>query len=140
MNVPNELVGLWASRRDQQVVGQAELLPILLAAATWGDTIRGRPVIVFIDNDSARFGMISGYSPVEASARVIHATWVHLAHLGCRVWFSRVPSASNIADGPSRAHFEAVLRLGAVAREPSWRGATGHAFWKAVKRVVADDV
>ena len=134
--LPDIIVGSWADRRDQQVVGQAELLPVLLASATWGEVIRGRAVVIFIDNDSARFGMISGYSPVGASACIINAAWTHLAHLGCRTWFARVPSASNIADGPSRGQLGAVAGFGAIACEPTWRGARGNALWAAVLRTI----
>ena len=54
------LVSEWASRPDQQVIAQAELVPTLLALSTWGARLRGRPVVFFIDND--RLG--SAWCPV----------------------------------------------------------------------------
>ena len=43
-----------------------------------------------------------------------------------RVWFGRVPSHSNLADGPSRLCFEAVQKLGAVRTSVDWEGTAEH--------------
>ena len=63
----------------------------------------------FVDNESARSGLIKGSSRNEDSAKIIeefvgidlteHATF----------WFARVPSASNLADDPSRGREPQVL-------------------------------
>ena len=63
-----------ATKSDQtQVIGQAELLPILVAKTIWEEHIENRKVIYFVDNDSARLAMIKGYSPVITSLRIITA-------------------------------------------------------------------
>jgi len=104
------VVAMWmGARRDKtQVIGQAELLPVLLAKTTWPDRFANRANITFIDNDSARFGLIRGYSPILDSSRIINESWLADARLGAASWFSRVPSASNIADAPSRLDFKEV--------------------------------
>ena len=49
------------SKKDQkQVIGQAEILPIVVAKTVWKEQIRDRKVIYFIDNDSARMALIKG--------------------------------------------------------------------------------
>jgi len=88
-----------------QLIGQAELLPVLLAKLMWSDKFLNRSCIIFIDNNSARYGLIRGYSPVRESAALIHETWLVDARLGCASWYARVPTASNIADDPSRLSF-----------------------------------
>ena len=128
-----ELVGVWADRPDQQVIAQAELVPVLMAIETWCTRLRGRPVVVFIDNDAARFGLISGYSPVVASAAIISAAWAAIAKLGAYAWFARVPTVCNPADGPSRAKFAEMASLPRSRRvEPVCFERRGEEVWPAL--------
>ena len=135
------LVGIWADRRDQQVIAQAELVPTLVALSTWGQHVRGRPVVVYIDNDSARYGLISGYSPVLASASLISTIWGLLAQLRAAAWFARVPTVCNPADGPSRGRFDEMNKVkGARLVSPSFLGARGPTMWSAIARRLGSEV
>ncbi len=62
-------------------------------------------VICFIDNDAVLASMIKAGSPndVMQSAASSVAT-IGVTH-DLRLWFERVPSYSNPADGPSRGSF-----------------------------------
>ena len=82
----------------------------------WGERWRGRRILLFVDNDSARFALIKGYTPSVASARLVAAFWEMEACLASYCWIDRVPSASNIADGPSRLTFDEVVELGGLVR------------------------
>ena len=87
-------------------------------------------MVFFIDNDSARHGLISGYSPLLRSAALISATLVELARIGAFAWFARVPSASNIADGPSRLDFEKLRAWpGSAQVQPRFSGTTPPHIW-----------
>jgi hypothetical protein len=93
----------WKTKECQkQVIGQAEIYPMAVARVTWAEKLRGRKVIFFVDNDSARIASIKGYSPVLPSLRIImeNVKWdcIH----DCASWYGRVPTSSNIADDPSR--------------------------------------
>ena len=93
----------WKTRLNQsQVIGQAEIFPLLLARLTWGDKLRNRRVLYFIDNEAARIGLVRAYSPVLPSLTLIMAClgWDYANN--SQAWFARVSSYSNIADGPSR--------------------------------------
>ena len=115
--VPEELATRWREGRAcGQVIGQAELAPVAVAARLWASAVSGRNVVVFIDNDSAREALIRGYSPSLPSAELIATTWLALAACHCRPWFARVPGPSNSADGPSRLDFGQAKQLGAVLR------------------------
>ena len=128
--VDDRVVGQWATRGDQQVIGQAEILPVLIALSSWSNAFVGRPVLVFIDNDSARHGLIAGYSPVISSAILIIEVWSLLASLGCHPWLARVPTSSNVADGPSRMASACLDGFPAARRiDPSFDGASGSALW-----------
>jgi hypothetical protein len=101
--IAEKTVKSWCTKLDQtQVIGQAELFPLLIARHTWAKKLRDRRVIYFIDNDAARLGMIKAYSPVLPSLEIISRclNWDHTNNSVS--WYARVPTASNIADDPSR--------------------------------------
>ena len=52
----------WRAEGSKNVIMQAELLPAAVAACTWRESIRGRMVCLLVDNESARFAPIKGYS------------------------------------------------------------------------------
>ncbi len=112
--VPEALRLAWTGGTDRQVIGQAEILPVLVAMRLWAHHLQGKKIVCFIDNDSARGALVKGYSPVKASAYLIQLIGIEEAKLSLFTWFSRLPSESNIADGPSRLAFDRVQRLGAV--------------------------
>ena len=129
--VPDEVARSWGRRLgDEQVIGQAELAPMVLAARLWRDLLRGRHVLFFVDNDSAKDAAVRGYSPSLPSALLVGALWQALAEVAAVPWFDRVPGPSNLADGPSRLNFERVLSLGASVKELR----AGH--WEAVRCVL----
>ena len=63
MRVPEGTVRSWKSEGKEQVIGQAELLPVYIAKCTWSSRVRGRRVLHFVDNDSAKFALIKNISP-----------------------------------------------------------------------------
>jgi len=103
--VGGEVTRVWSLGGKTQAIGQAEILPVLLAKTTWKSEFENRPCICFIDNDSARYSLIRGYSPVLDSSRMINESWLLDAELGVASWYARVPTCCNIADDPSRLDF-----------------------------------
>ena len=79
--MPSGLVDEWRSSGKWQVIGQAELLPVLLAAVVWAEFLRNRYVVFWLDQDAARQGMTKGYSPSEHSALLIDMASQQLARL-----------------------------------------------------------
>ena len=78
LEVPDWVATEWGrgEGEDAQVIGQAELAPILLAKRVWRERLRGHAVVYFVENNFARDAMIRGYSPVVSSARVIAEAWL----------------------------------------------------------------
>ena len=113
-------VNSWKSRVDQkQVIGQAEIFPVLVAKLTWPTLLAGRRVISFIDNESARIALVRAYSPVLQSLRIImqSLSWDYTHQTD--MWYARVPTCCNLGDGPSRFVVDgAVADLGAVVVAP----------------------
>ena len=61
----------WLRQGSKHSVFQAELLPVVVAAATWEQEIRDRDVLLFLDNEAARYAMVKGYTPVASAARLV---------------------------------------------------------------------
>ncbi|CAK0864596.1 unnamed protein product, partial [Prorocentrum cordatum] len=116
--VPGEVVARWQDRgvrTVEQVIGQAELAPAVVARLLWPDVLRQAVLLHWVDNEAARFGLIRGYSPVEASAELI--SWSQELDMarGTASWVERAPSLGNPADKASRLVFDGCQ--GAVVLE-----------------------
>ena len=69
-DVPEVMVENWQKAGGKQkVIHQAELLPALMSISTWAERLRGRRIILFVDNDGARGSLIKGSSTSLPSAR-----------------------------------------------------------------------
>ena len=66
---------------------------------------------LWIDNESARYGLIGGYSSKPFAARIISEIWVQLAKHDIAFFVDRVPSKENISDGPSRRDWGLITHL-----------------------------
>ena len=71
-------------------------------------------VLIFIDNEAAsRASWIAGRADSAYANRMIHLGASFEAELEVMPYFCRVPTFSNLGDGPSRMDFDACLALGA---------------------------
>ena len=105
-------------------------MPALVAKKLWSEELRGRRVIHFLDNDSARFALIKGSSGSPWSAAILDEFWLTDAALAISSWFDRVCSASNPADPASRLEFDDELLAGARHRTADWAvGEVAAARW-----------
>jgi len=86
----------------KQIVGQAEILPVLFARKLWEPVMKNRSVLYFIDNDAARYSLIKGASDEPTSMTMLSSFWDEDADSPSCPWFARVPSCGNPADDPSR--------------------------------------
>ena len=59
-------------------------------------------VIHFIDNTSALYGLVKGYSSTPDHLAIIRAFHLGNLHTRANVWFNYVASKANVADRPSR--------------------------------------
>ena len=72
---------------------------------------KSRNVIHFADNTAANGAVINAYSSAPDLARIVYTYTLRTASLSTRVWVEYVPSAANIADGPSRPDDENTLNI-----------------------------
>lgn len=66
-------------------------------------------MVWFVDNESARHGLIKGISDSKTMSDLIQAFAIKDSEAPSYSWYERVPSFSNVSDGPSRGnHGEAL--------------------------------
>ena len=85
-----------------------------MAAACWvifsmcggvgGGRLRGRDLLIFVDNNAALCCFARAASAVKTAGRYVAALWWLFTFSDARVWFGRVTSNDNPADIPSRGH------------------------------------
>ena len=105
--------------RSKQIIAQAELLPVVTAKRTWGSLLAGAHIIWFVDNEAARAALIRSTSQAPASRELVLLSVASDLRLGASSWYSRVPTAANVADGPSRLQLGALIARGAIAVAPN---------------------
>ena len=100
-------------------MGQLEILAAYFGLIVWPDLLKGRKVLLFIDNDSAAANLVKGYSPLLDSGALAGAFWILASSLKISVYIDRVESKSNPSDGPSRLDFSLMKRWRADWSEPN---------------------
>ena len=102
-----------ASRSDHPIY-EVELLAAWAAISVWGGEFKDSFSCFYLDNEAAKGALISCKSSTEHGSSVVHS-FVQLEDtLRCRAWFSRVPTASNPADAPSRGDISSLIRAGVI--------------------------
>ena len=100
-------------------MGQLEILACPLALSTWAETLAGRRVLLFVDNDAAAACLVRGYSPKADSSALVGSFWLLASRTRAEIYIDRVESKSNIADGPSRLDFSLLESLHATFVSPN---------------------
>ncbi|CAE7837068.1 gpt [Symbiodinium sp. CCMP2592] len=109
--IPSSLIDLWHQDTEDQIIAQAEAFAMVIARDYAATFAKGRRAFFFVDNESARYCMIRGSSPVRALLALAHAFYASECRDQLITWIERVPSASNVADLPSRGECAAAARM-----------------------------
>ncbi|CAJ1350568.1 unnamed protein product, partial [Effrenium voratum] len=118
--VPLELASFWSETVGEQAICEVELLAVVALREVMGAAWLNRRVIIWIDNESARFGLIKGISRSGAMQSLLHQYCELETRWPCFQWIERVPSASNPSDGPSRFAAEEACRWVGLDRPESF--------------------
>ena len=105
--VPRALMDKMLSSSKNPIY-ELELLPVLQAFRAWGKVLRQGQIVAYLDNESAKSALIRSCAATAIAEGITEAVRVLEESLQLRCWFSRVPSASNPADAPSRLRFEKI--------------------------------
>ena len=104
-------LSLWVSPGDislflpegrETAIGELEILAVAMSLFVWHQRLRSTQLVVYIDNEGAKFSLIKGYSSALAVTAICALTATFLDAHCILPWYSCVPSASNLADYPSR--------------------------------------
>jgi hypothetical protein len=107
----------WFLTTTKHPIFELELLPVWVALCTWEQLVQNSQCIFYIDNEAAKGPLINGATSTPCGKQLIQEFVIREMHLQVKVWFSRVPTASNIADKPSRLDTDELDALG-VFRDP----------------------
>ena len=107
-------------KHSKNPIHELEVLPVVISLWLWADFVKCAPLVHYIDNESSRMALIKGVGETSHAARFIKA-YVNLeSEHQVKTWFARVPSHSNVGDGPSRDDISLVTELGAVRTNLDW--------------------
>ena len=106
--------------KTPKVIAALELLAAVMAVELLQEWMINSRTFIFVDNQAARANLIAMYSPVMVQARLLSKLHDIMTHGSMFVWVCRVPSASNVADAPSRRECEQLLCTGFRRLNPSW--------------------
>ena len=106
--VPNNLRSAWGTRLGN-IIGPVEALAVLWVRFSMADRLLGRRVIFFVDNESVRVSLIAGRTTSRDVQNILNELAALEAAKPAFPWYARVPSSSNLADGPSRGSCEHVV-------------------------------
>ena len=99
---------------------ELEFLPMLVAILVWRPFIKGCQVVFYGDNDAARASLIAGRAATGVGEKTLSSFVAREFCLQLKVSSFRVPTSSNIADGPSRLECKEVESLGPVLADLQW--------------------
>ena len=109
--VSETLMDGWKKLAGEQIICQIEAYAVLLVRHHFKLQWKNRKAIFFVDNEAARFSLIKGSSPSPSMQFIAY----HFHQIDCSsplmVWIERVPSASNVADLPSRGKWQEAVDM-----------------------------
>lgn len=103
--VPTRLTDLWLKRNDpdsEQIISQVELYAMALIRHLRKAHWIHRRIVLFCDNEAARYASIKGGSSSSSMNLLVQAWDDPNFSSPAYIWVERVPSFSNVSDGPSR--------------------------------------
>ncbi len=121
--VPKDVMNLHLKNSENPIY-ELELVPVLIAIRLWGSLFENSQVVTYLDNDAATAGLIKMRGATCARDRIIQDAAVLETKFSFRPWFGRVPTSSNVADGPSRNDCRSVESLGSVCQSFTWEEVT----------------
>ena len=119
VEVSQQLLDHWKRHGSKQPIAYLELWPVAVCLFHYGASMSGRRVIFYIDNNAVRDALIKGVSPNVDMFCMLAFNSLQISIHSLSVWYTRISSASNPGDAPSRDQAEEMARrLGASLCEP----------------------
>ena len=91
---------------------ELELLPVLVSYICWRKHLANCQTVFYLDNDAARAGLTKALGATQQAEAVVHHVVSLESEICNKPWYGRVPTASNIADDPSRLECTQLDNIG----------------------------
>jgi hypothetical protein len=108
--VPEEFIAKWLPRATQ--IRMVELFATVVALKTFGDYLKGKSVLLFVDSEAVEGALVKGYSSRSDICELVGVFWDTVQSLKCLVYIDRVPTDANCSDGASRDKLHVGEALG----------------------------
>ena len=92
---------------------ECEFFSLFCAFLSWGSLITDA-VVIYTDNNGVRDTLIACTTRNAVARKILTATLALESMLQLTPWYARVPTDSNLSDGPSRFCCEELLATGAM--------------------------
>ena len=99
---------------------ELELLPVLVSYLCWREHLANSQTVFYLDNDAARAGLTKALGATQQAEAIVHHVTSIESEICNKPWYGRVPTASNIADDPSRLECTQLDNIGCQRCEVEW--------------------
>eukprot|EP00435_Cladocopium_sp_Y103_P000001 s4526_g1.t1 len=131
--VPGSWMGHFL-QSSKHPIFELELLPVFCALITWEQHLKHTQCIFYLDNEAAKGALVTGATSTPAGKQLLQSFVLKEMECQVKVWFSRVPTASNVADNPSRLVTDELYALGVSRVTCDWEE-----LWKRIEEVGSED-
>ena len=105
---------------SQNPIYELEVMPVLLASQIWMQELQSCQVVFYMDNEAARTAYIKAQGATDAAEAMVRDYANLELRMQLSTWFARVPTHSNLSDGPSRLDFALVEVNGSRLSKVDW--------------------
>ena len=127
--VNQDLLLLWKDVVGDHIICQIELLTMVLTRWEFCEELALRRALLFVDNNSARGGVLKGRSGSPSMDDLIKAFYAVEVKHPSFWWVERVPSKSNPSDEPSRFEGKAAAEFWRAAYRPGFKCLEAVSAW-----------
>jgi hypothetical protein len=117
MDLTDEELSRFTTRGDKQITG-LEMMAILLSCSTFSEQLKGRRVTIWSDNSGAECMAKKASARAGDHNGMCHDLYTWAFENNIELHLERVPTKDNLADGPSRGKFGAMIQLNATWCDP----------------------
>ena len=114
LEVSDPLLALLGEGEKEQLIFEVETLAAVMAYILWTPLLSSQFCFLFVDNEGTKFSLVKGFSDNACVCKLVQKFALHESETHIMSWISRVPSYSNVADGPSRNDVSLLVSLRAI--------------------------
>ena len=111
LEVSDALLAILGESAKEQLIFEVETLAAVIAYILWTPLLASKFCLMFVDNEGTKFSMVKGFSENVCVCNLVQKFALHESEAHILSWISRVPSHSNVADGPSRNDVDLLVHL-----------------------------